>query len=126
MRGGTASAFAKTGREKITDQMVGYVEHFVPASSGIRYKPTINLGVCEKTYVKTLTDAPFDADEVKFKPAVVSGNRALALASGYFNKLITLETALGRSSNADELQDMINRGVTGGSHAGAVGTTRHK
>jgi twitching motility protein PilT len=48
------------------------------------------------------------------------------LASGYFNKLITLETALGRSSNADELQDMINRGVTGGSHAGTVGTTRHK
>jgi twitching motility protein PilT len=46
------------------------------------------------------------------------------LASGYFNKLITLETALGRSSNADELQDMINRGVTGGSHAGAIGTTR--
>jgi hypothetical protein len=48
------------------------------------------------------------------------------LASGYFNKLITLETALGRSSNADELQDMINRGVTGGSHAGAVGTTRRQ
>src|ERR1039458_5284644 len=46
------------------------------------------------------------------------------LASGYFNKLITLETALGRSSNADELQDMINRGVTVGSHAGAIGTTR--
>ena len=48
------------------------------------------------------------------------------LASGYFNKLITLETALGRSSNADELQDMINRGVTGGSHAGAIGTTRER
>jgi len=34
------------------------------------------------------------------------------LANAYFNKLITLETALSRSSNADELQDMINRGVT--------------
>jgi twitching motility protein PilT len=33
------------------------------------------------------------------------------LANAYFNKVITLETALTRSSNADELQDMINRGV---------------
>jgi twitching motility protein PilT len=41
------------------------------------------------------------------------------LANAYFNKLITLEVALGRSSNADELQDMINRGVSGGSHLGA-------
>jgi twitching motility protein PilT len=34
------------------------------------------------------------------------------LANAYFQKHITLETALSRSSNADELQDMINRGVT--------------
>lgn len=34
------------------------------------------------------------------------------LANAYFQKLITLETALSRSSNPDELQDMINRGVT--------------
>jgi twitching motility protein PilT len=35
-----------------------------------------------------------------------------ALATAYFNKLITLENCLMRSSNSDELQDMINRGVT--------------
>ncbi len=35
-------------------------------------------------------------------------NQSLALL--YFNKQITLQTALSRSSNADELQDMINRG----------------
>ena len=35
-----------------------------------------------------------------------------SLANAYFSKLITLETALSRSSNSDELQDMINRGVT--------------
>lgn len=35
-----------------------------------------------------------------------------ALAQAYFNKTVTLETALSRSSNADELQDMINRGVS--------------
>jgi len=35
-----------------------------------------------------------------------------SLANAYFNKLITLEMALSRSSNADELQDMINRGVS--------------
>src|SRR6201982_992820 len=34
-----------------------------------------------------------------------------ALASLYFQKVITLETALARSSMPDELQDMINRGV---------------
>jgi twitching motility protein PilT len=33
------------------------------------------------------------------------------LANAYFNKLVTLETTLSRSSNPDELQDMINRGV---------------
>ncbi len=43
------------------------------------------------------------------------------LANAYFQKLITLETALSRSSNADELQDMINRGgATAPAGAGAV------
>jgi hypothetical protein len=35
------------------------------------------------------------------------------LANCYFAKTISLEMALSRSSNADELQDMINRGVSG-------------
>lgn len=34
------------------------------------------------------------------------------LANAYFSKMITLDMALSRSSNQDELQDMINRGVT--------------
>jgi twitching motility protein PilT len=46
------------------------------------------------------------------------------LANAYFNKLITLETAISRSSNADELQDMINRGVTGAAPAHMAGTRR--
>jgi twitching motility protein PilT len=33
------------------------------------------------------------------------------LANAYFAKLITLDVALARSSNPDELQDMVNRGV---------------
>jgi twitching motility protein PilT len=33
------------------------------------------------------------------------------LANAYFAKLVTLDMALSRSSNQDELQDMINRGV---------------
>jgi twitching motility protein PilT len=33
-----------------------------------------------------------------------------ALHTLYVQRLITLETALARSSNVDELQDMINRG----------------
>ena len=35
------------------------------------------------------------------------------LSAAYAAKLISLETALSRSSNPDELQDMINRGVAG-------------
>ncbi len=35
-----------------------------------------------------------------------------ALSTLYFAKAITLDTALARSSNPDELQDMINRGVS--------------
>ncbi len=35
-----------------------------------------------------------------------------SLCSLYQQRVITLETALNRSSNADELQDMINRGAT--------------
>lgn len=35
-----------------------------------------------------------------------------SLASLYFKKQITLEMAMARSSNSDELQDLINRGAT--------------
>ena len=42
-----------------------------------------------------------------------------SLANAYFQKLITLETALARSSNPDELQDLINRGVTSPASAAA-------
>jgi twitching motility protein PilT len=34
-----------------------------------------------------------------------------SLATLYHRKLISLETALSASSNRDELQDMVNRGV---------------
>ena len=44
------------------------------------------------------------------------------LANAYFARLITMETALSRSSNPDELQDLINRGVVSPSVAGAVGS----
>jgi twitching motility protein PilT len=35
-----------------------------------------------------------------------------ALATAYIGKQVTLETALQRSSNPEELQEMINRGAT--------------
>jgi twitching motility protein PilT len=34
-----------------------------------------------------------------------------SLATLYMKKLITLDTAMEKSSNRDELQDMINRGA---------------
>ncbi len=47
-----------------------------------------------------------------------------ALATSYFSKLITLENALLRSSNPDELQDMINRGVSAPQARGNVPARR--
>jgi twitching motility protein PilT len=47
-----------------------------------------------------------------------------SLATAYFNKLITLETALARSSNPEELQDMINRGATGPTARGTAPVRR--
>ena len=35
-----------------------------------------------------------------------------ALATAYFQKQITIETAMARSSNQDELQEMISRGAS--------------
>jgi twitching motility protein PilT len=44
-----------------------------------------------------------------------------SLASLYMRRLITLDTALGSSSNKDELQEMINRGVGVVAGAGMAG-----
>jgi twitching motility protein PilT len=43
-----------------------------------------------------------------------------SLATLFFQKQITMEVALARSSNADELQEMINRGAGLNSRAGAT------
>ena len=50
-----------------------------------------------------------------------------SLATLYFRRTITLETAIGASSNREELHEMINRGVgvvpgAGLSRPGAPGT----
>jgi len=48
-----------------------------------------------------------------------------SLATLYFQKQITLEVALARSSNQDELQEMINRGASlAGRQTGAGVTAR--
>jgi twitching motility protein PilT len=46
-----------------------------------------------------------------------------ALATAYAQKQVTLETALQRSSNPDELQEMINRGATLTNRGGTAGST---
>jgi twitching motility protein PilT len=45
-----------------------------------------------------------------------------ALATAYFQKQVTLETALLRSSNPEELQEMINRGATLTNRGGNTGS----
>jgi twitching motility protein PilT len=46
-----------------------------------------------------------------------------ALATAYFQKQISLETAIQRSSNVDELQEMINRGASLLNRGTAAGST---
>ena len=56
-----------------------------------------------------------------------------ALATAYFTKQISLEVAMARSSNVDELQEMINRGASllsrptsaGGSLARGAAPSKH-
>ena len=48
-----------------------------------------------------------------------------SLATLYFQKQITLDVAMARSSNTDELQEMINRGASlAGRHAGTATAAR--
>jgi twitching motility protein PilT len=47
-----------------------------------------------------------------------------SLANAYSQKLITLEVALARSSNPDELQDLINRGVVSPPNTGKTPVRR--
>jgi twitching motility protein PilT len=46
-----------------------------------------------------------------------------SLATAYFQKQISLETAMARTSNVDELQEMINRGASLLSRPTTAGTT---
>jgi twitching motility protein PilT len=46
-----------------------------------------------------------------------------SLATAYFQKQISMETAMARSSNVDELTEMINRGASLLSRGAAGGTT---
>jgi hypothetical protein len=48
------------------------------------------------------------------------------LATAYFQKQVTLEVAMQRSSNQDELQEMINRGAGLMNRGGAAGSTMAK
>jgi twitching motility protein PilT len=47
-----------------------------------------------------------------------------ALATAYFQKQVTLEVALARSSNQEELQEMINRGASLLNRGGAAGAAK--
>jgi twitching motility protein PilT len=47
-----------------------------------------------------------------------------ALATAYFQKQVTLEVALARSSNQEELQEMINRGASLLNRGGTAGAAK--
>jgi len=68
---GTADAFSRS-RElpKIDPEIIGYVEHFVPRSSGKSYSPHVTVGGAHEDFVKRLTSEPFET--FSFKPAGVA------------------------------------------------------
>ena len=53
---GTAAAFVGMG---INAETIGWVEHFVPESSGPKYMPHVTLGVAHEDFVKQLKAEPF-------------------------------------------------------------------
>lgn len=59
--GGTAAAFAAApGDGPINEETIGWVEHFVPGSSGDKYLPHVTVGVAPMEYLKALKAEPFD------------------------------------------------------------------
>ena len=56
--GGTAEAFVGT---EINAETIGYVEHFVPESSGAKYFPHVTLGVAKEDFAKQMKAEPFEA-----------------------------------------------------------------
>lgn len=63
VNGGTAAAFV--GGEA-NAETIGWVETFVPKSSGEKYLPHVTVGVAQEAFVKQLKAEPFDA--FTFKP----------------------------------------------------------
>jgi len=58
VNGGTSAAFIDTPSNA---EIVGYVEQFVPKSSGEHYWPHVTLGVANEDFVKGMKAQPFEA-----------------------------------------------------------------
>jgi 2'-5' RNA ligase superfamily len=69
--GGTTAAFS-TSKElpTVEQEIVKYVEQFVPNSSGKKYNPHVTVGVAREDFVKQLKAEPFA--KFSFKPRVVA------------------------------------------------------
>jgi len=59
---GSAGAFVGT---RINAETIGWVEHFVPESSGPKYWPHVTLGVAHEDFVKQLKAEPFESFSFK-------------------------------------------------------------
>jgi hypothetical protein len=57
VNGGTSAAFIDTPNNS---EIVGYVEQFVPKSSGEQYLPHVTLGVANEDFVKGMKAEPFE------------------------------------------------------------------
>jgi phosphoserine phosphatase len=55
--GGTAAAFSGTG---INPETIGWVETFIPNSSGVNYVPHVTVGVANEDFVKRMKAEPYE------------------------------------------------------------------
>jgi len=66
VNGGTAEAFVGADANAET---IGWVENFIPGSSGVKYVPHVTVGVANESFVKQMKAEPFQ--EFTFKPTGV-------------------------------------------------------
>lgn len=69
--GGDASAFALDSSGEMDADTIGYVETFVPKSSGKAYQPHITVGVAPEPVMTAVKAEPFQPQDFRLKDAAV-------------------------------------------------------
>jgi phosphoserine phosphatase len=112
--GGTAEAFVGTG---INAETIGWVETFVPKSSGQNYLPHVTVGVAKEDFAKQIKAGPFAA--FTFKPVGVAiyqlGNFGTAAKKLWQYQASTPLASWNDGKAKQSILDFVRRVTTEGS-----------